>query len=137
MFSLTTLLDFGADVNIFIKKSIPSKYWVSASRKIIGLGEKTLQYEVPKAVVCFDSHCIKLKFAVGDIPVDCILGNVFPVVVEPHGSIRLKNNRVGYFITVPTSDGKFKRIDMPYISNPGVYTMVWLCRSSKRLKQNY
>ena len=73
MFTLTTLLDSGADVNIFNKKAIPSKYWVSASMKIIGLGEKTLQYEVHKAFVCFENHCIKLKFAVGDILVDCIL----------------------------------------------------------------
>ena len=40
MFSLTTLLDSGADVNIFSKKAITSKYWVSASRKIIGSGEE-------------------------------------------------------------------------------------------------
>ena len=84
MFPLTTLLDSGADVNIFAKKAIPSIFWVSATGKIVGLGTKTLEYEVPKETVCFDSHCIKLKFAVGDIPVDCILGNAFLAFVEPH-----------------------------------------------------
>ena len=124
MFPLTALLDSGADVNIFVKKAIPSKFWVSATRKIVGLGKKTLEYEVPKAAVCFDTHCIKLKFAIGDIPVDCILGNVFLAAVEPHGSVRLKGNKARYSIIVPTSDGNGKRIQLPYVSNPRVSTMV-------------
>ena len=88
------------------------------------MGDKTLKYEVPKAAICFDQHCIKLKFAVANIPVDCILGNVFLAAVEPHGSVRLKGNRAGYFITIPTSEGCQKRIEMPYISNPRFSTMV-------------
>lgn len=42
MFELTTLLDLGADVNILNKNIIPVKYWVSAERKVVGLGKKTL-----------------------------------------------------------------------------------------------
>lgn len=45
-------------------------------------------------------------------------------VVEPHGSKRLKENKAGYFIFVPTSKGITKRIELPYISNPRVSTMV-------------
>ena len=65
-----------------------------------------------------------MKFVVADIPIECILGNVFLATVEPHGSTRLNNNKVGYFITVPTSDGSLKQIKFPYISTPRVSTMV-------------
>ena len=92
-------------MNILNNKVIPAKFWMAAKREVIGLGNKTLNYEVPKASICFDRHCIKLKFAIVDIPVDCILGNIFLVVAEPHGSYRMKNNRGGYFITLPTSNG--------------------------------
>ncbi len=124
IFSLTAVIDSGADVNILNTKVIPAKYWVAANRKVIGLGNKILKYEVPKASICFDHHCIKLKFVVADIPVDCILGNVFLGAVEPHGYIRLKGNKAEYFITVPTSHGPPKRIEIPYVSSPRVSTMV-------------
>ena len=88
MFSLTALIDSGADINIFNTKVIPTKFWVAATRKVVGLGDKTLKYEVSKVAICFDQNCIKLKFAVVEIPVDCILGNVFLAAVEPHGSVR-------------------------------------------------
>jgi len=65
-----------------------------------------------------------MKFAIVDIPVDCILGNVFLAAVEPHGSTRLKGSRAGYFISVPTSKGGRKRIELPYVSTPRIYTMV-------------
>ena len=92
MFSLTALIVLGAYINIFNTKVILAKFWVAATRKVVGLGDKTLKYEVPNAAICFDQHCIKLKFAIADIPVDCILGNVFLTDVEPHGSVRLKGN---------------------------------------------
>ena len=65
-----------------------------------------------------------MKFAIADIHVDCILGNVFLAAVEPHGSARLKGSRAGYFISVPTSKGRRKRIELPYVSTPRVSTMV-------------
>lgn len=94
MFKLTALIDFGANVNILNKKVIPTKYWMTTERKVIGLGSKTLKYEIRKASICFDNHCITLKFAVADIPVDCILGNIFLATVEPHGSFRKKRIKV-------------------------------------------
>jgi len=90
---------------------------VSAKRNVVGLGNKTLKYEVPKASIRFEQHCINLKFAVAEIPVDCILGNIFLVLIEPHGSIRLNNNKANYFIYVPTSKWTKKKIELPYISN--------------------
>jgi len=87
MFSLTALLDSSADVKILNTKVIPAKYWISIERKVVVLGNQSLRYAVPKASICFDEHCIKLKFVVADIPVDCILGNIFLATFEPHGSI--------------------------------------------------
>ena len=106
MFSLKTLIDSRADVNILNSKVIPTKYWVKYFRQVIGLGNKDLLYEVPQASICFKEYCIKLKFAVADIPIDCILGNAFLVAIEPHGSVRLKNGKAGFFISVPNSKGK-------------------------------
>ena len=79
---------------------------------------------IPKPSVCFDSHCIYLKFPVADILVDCILGNVFLAAVEPHGSLKLKGGKGGYCISVPTCKGVRKKIELPYISNPKISTMV-------------
>lgn len=124
MIELTTLLDIGANVNILNKKITPAKYWVSAKRDVVGLGNKTLKYEVPKASIYFVNHFINLKFVVADILVDCILGNIFLVAIEPHGSTRMKDNKARYFISVPTSKGTSKRIEFPYISNPRVSTMI-------------
>lgn len=62
MFSLRTLIDSGADVNIMNSKVVPEKYWVKSFRQVIGLGNKDLMYEVPQASIFFKYHCIKLKF---------------------------------------------------------------------------
>lgn len=91
---------------------ILAKYWMPAERKVIGLGSKTLKYEILKASICFDNHCIRLKFAVADIHVDCILGNILLAVVEPHGSFRTKKNKGGYFITLPTSSNGPRKIKL-------------------------
>ena len=85
----------------------------------MGLGNKHLEFEVSKAAVCFDSRCVKLSFSVADIPVDCILGNVFLAAVEPHGSFRFPDNSAGYFITISG-----QRIEIPYISKSRISTMV-------------
>jgi len=124
IFSLRTLIDSRADVNILNSKIVPVKYWVKSFRQVIGLGRKDLLYEVPRASICFKENCIKLKFVIADIPVDCILGNVFFEVVEPHGSARLNNGKDGYFISVPSSDGKLQTIKLPFVSTPRVSTMV-------------
>lgn len=121
-FQMIALLDFGVDINILNIKNVPAKYWVSVEREVVGL--RKLQYEIPRASLCFDTHCVYMKFAIADIPIDCILGNVFLAVVEPHGSARLKGGRAGYFISVPTSKGKRKKIELPYVSSPRISTMV-------------
>jgi len=59
-----------------------------------------LQYEVPKATLNFKDYYINMKFAISNIPSDDILGTPLLVAVEPHGSIRLKNGKAGYFITI-------------------------------------
>jgi len=48
---------------------------------------------------------MKMKFEVGNIPIDCILGNIFLVVVEPHGSSRLQDSKAVHFISVPNNKG--------------------------------
>ena len=124
IFFMTALLDSGADINILNIRNVPAKYWVSAEREVVGLGNKKLKYEIPRSSLCFDTHCVYMKFAIADIPVDCILGNVFLAAVEAHGLARLKGSRAGYFISVPTSKGRRKRIELPYVSTPRVSTMV-------------
>lgn len=47
IFSLKTLIDFGANVNILNSKIGPAKYWVKYFRQVIGLGNKDLLYEFP------------------------------------------------------------------------------------------
>eukprot|EP00253_Pinus_taeda_P016382 PITA_16382 len=56
------------------------------------------------------------------------------VAVEPHGSIRLKGGKVGYFISVPTSKGTRKKIELPYISNPRISTMVQTVQNLDRVE---
>ena len=119
MYDVTALIDSGADINILSKKIIPSRYWTTAKRKVLGLGKKNLEFEVSKAAVCFNSKCVKLSFAIVDIPVDCILGNIFLAAVEPHGSVRFPDKSAGMFITVSG-----ERIEIPYVSNTRVSTMV-------------
>ena len=85
----------------------------------MGLGTKQLKFEVSKAAVCFDSKCVNLSFAVSDIPVDCILGNIFLAAVEPHGSFRFPNKSAGYFITISG-----ERIELPYVSRTRISPMV-------------
>ena len=47
MFTLKTLIDSRADVNVFNTKVIPTKFWVKSTRQVVRLGNKTLHYEVP------------------------------------------------------------------------------------------
>lgn len=71
----------------------------------MGLGEQEKKYEIPKATICFQEYCMNLQFFVGNIPIECILGNVFLADVEPHGYARLKYGKARYFIFVPNQNG--------------------------------
>ena len=124
MFSLRKLIDTREYVNVLNSKLIPAKYWVKSFRQVVGLGSKNIFYGVTQAFICFKEHCMKLKFVVADIPIDCILGNVFLATIEPHGSTILKGNKAGYFITIPRSYGKLQTIKLPFVSTPRVSTMV-------------
>ena len=104
---------------------------------MIWLGNKDLLYEVPQASIFFKEHCIKLNFFVADIPIDYILGNVFLAAVEPHGSARLKNIKAGYFISIPSSDGKLQTIKLPFLSTPRVSTMVQSMQHIKKEKKDW
>jgi len=55
MFSLRTIIDFGADVNILNSKIVPTKYWVKSFRQVIGLGNKDLLYESLKLLFALKS----------------------------------------------------------------------------------
>jgi len=132
MFNFIALIDFRVDVNILNTKVILAKYWMTVERKVIGLGSKKLKYEIPMASICFDSHCIKLKFVVADIPIDCILGNIFLAAVEPNGSFRTKKNKSGYFITLPTSLKGPRKIKLPYVLAPRVSIMVQTMEELKK-----
>lgn len=133
IFFMTALLDSGADINILNIRNIPAEYWVSAEREVVGLGNKKLKYEIPRASLCFDTHCVYMKFAIADIPVDCILGNVFLAAVEPHGSARIKGSKAGYFISVPTSREQERGLSSLMSLLPGSPLWSKLCRSWRKL----
>ena len=65
---------------------------------------------------------------------DCILGNVFLAAVEPHGSLRLKGGKAVYFISIPTSKGTRKKIELPYISHPRISIMVHTVQDLDRVE---
>ena len=91
IFSLRALIDTGANINVLNKKIIPAKYWISAKREVTGLGKQELKYEIPKATIFFHHYCMNVKFTIGNMPIDYILGTPFLEVVEPNGSTRLEN----------------------------------------------
>jgi len=67
---------------------------------------------------------MKLKFSVGEIPIDYILGNMFLAKVEPHWSARLTDGKAGYCISVPNHKGFLETLTLPYVSTPRISTMV-------------
>lgn len=123
-FTLRTLIDLCANINVLIKKVIPAKYRTFAYRQVTGIGIQDFQYEVSTATLCFSKYCMKMKFAVGNIPVHCILGNIFLVAIEPHGSTRLQDDNAGYFIFVPDNKGFLQTVTLPFISTPRISTIV-------------
>lgn len=90
----------------------------------MGKQENNFQYEVPKATLYLENYYINFQFAVGGIPVDCILGNPFLAAVEPHGSARLDDDRSGYFISIPNQQEYLQAIPLPFVSTPRISTMV-------------
>jgi hypothetical protein len=104
MFYLNSLLDTGSDMNLLNKKLIPCKYWLPTNYYAIGVGNVStdFDFEVPKGVLWFDQHALGMKFLLSYLPVDCILGTHFLVVVEPHGSSRTAGGHPSYSITIPS-----------------------------------
>ena len=118
-----TLLDTGSDLNILNKEIIPIQFWHKTQQSAIGLGNQPTQllYEIPEATLCFQHYCLSLKFLLIEIPVACILGTPFFVVVEPHGSARLPNKSPGYFISIPSPTKTSKiSIQLPFVSIPRI-----------------
>ena len=103
VFKLKAMIDSSADVNMLYKDLILAKYWRKTSHTIIGVGntQVSLGYEIPKATLCFEQHCLDMKFFLSEIPVACILGTPFLAVVEPYGSARTSEGKVAFFITLP------------------------------------
>jgi hypothetical protein len=97
VFKLKSLIDSGSDLNILHKDIIPSIYWNKTDHSVIGLGNKSIQmnYEIPKATMCFRDYCLDLKFLLSEIPIACILGTPFLEAIEPHGSERTPEGKQG------------------------------------------
>ena len=64
VFKLKAIIDSRAYVNMLHKDFIPTKYWRKTSHAITGVGNTliSLGYEVPKATLCFEHHCLDIKF---------------------------------------------------------------------------
>lgn len=75
-------------------------------------------------MIYFDTYCINVKFEVANIPIECILGNPFLAVVEPHSLARLEDGRSRYFIFVPNNNGYVHTITLPFVSTPRISTMI-------------
>ena len=67
---------------------------------------------------------MKLKFTVGEIPIDCMLENVFLAAIEPHGLDRFPDGKEIFFISLPNHKGFLKTLSIPYISTPRISTLV-------------
>ena len=116
------------------KYFITTKYWRKTSHAITGVGNTliSLGYEVLKATLCFEHHCLDMKFFLSEIPVACILGTPFLAFVEPYGSARTPEGKAAYFITLPKikiQQGNAKyvhgiKIVLPFISTPQISMMV-------------
>jgi hypothetical protein len=120
IFSLTSLIDTGSDINLLDKNKIPAKYWAPSFGSAIGLGNKDtdFQYEVSKGILLLEDYGLGMRFHISDLPVDCILGSPFLSAVEPHGSCLCSKDQSGYFITMPKfKDNPAKRIEFPFISD--------------------
>jgi hypothetical protein len=63
-FRLKTLLDTGYDLNLLNKEIILVQFWQKTHQSAIGLGNQPTQllYEIPKETLCFQHHCLSLKF---------------------------------------------------------------------------
>ena len=102
-FKLNFIIDSGEVVNMLHKDFIPTKYWRKTSHAITVVGNTliSLAYEVSKATLCFEHHCLDMKFFFLEIPVACILGTPFLAAVKPYGSTRTPKGKVASFITLP------------------------------------
>jgi hypothetical protein len=120
IFSLTTLIDTGSDINLLEKNKIPAKYWAPSFGSTVGLGNKdtSFQYEISRGTLLLEDYGLGMRFHLSELPVDCILGSPFLSAVEPHGSCLCSNNQPGYFITMPQIKHiPAKRIEFPFISD--------------------
>jgi len=119
VFYFHALIDIGSDMNLIQKNLVPIKYWLPSNYSAIGLGNVNTDmfFEIPKGILLFDEYALGMKFLLTDLPVDCILGTPFLSAVEPHGSYQSPKGRPGYFITLPSLNGRpSKRKQLPFIS---------------------
>jgi hypothetical protein len=107
-FRLKTLIDTGSDLNMLNKHVIPVSLWEKTQAMVVGLGNipNDISFQIPEAILCFQDYCLKLKFLLADIPVACILGTPFLAAVSPHGSTMVTPEKPGYFITIPSPQGR-------------------------------
>ena len=85
---LKVVIDFGEYLNMLHKDFIPTKQWRRTTLSTTGLGNKSLEmdYEAPRATLCFYHHYIDMRFMLAYLSVAYILGTPFLANVEPHGS---------------------------------------------------
>jgi hypothetical protein len=109
-------------MNLLNKNFIPCKYWLPSNYSTIGLGNVStdFDFEVPKGVLWFDQYALGMKFLLADLPIDCILGTHFLVVVEPHGSAKTTQGHPAYSITIPSITKGYPPIKkiLSFISKP-------------------
>ena len=126
---MKTLIDIGSDLNLLHKEIIPVSLWQKTQVIVVGLGNipNEISFQIPEAILCFQDYCLKLKFFLVDIPIACILGTPFLVVVSPHGSTMVTKDRLGYFISVPSLKGK-DVIRLPFVSTHRTSDMVQMIK---------
>jgi hypothetical protein len=68
VFSLTTLIDTGSDVNLLHKDLIPAKYWAPSFGAATGLGNKdtSFKYEVPRGNILLEDYALGMRFHISE-----------------------------------------------------------------------
>lgn len=104
---------------------------------VVGLGNipNDISFQIPEAILCFQDYCLNLKFLLADIPVACILGTPFFSTVSPHGFTMVTPENPGYFITVPSPQGRVT-IKLPFVSTPRISDAIQLSlRKNEKIKE--
>ena len=112
-------------------------YGKKTQAMVVGLGNipNDISFQIPEAILCFQEYCLMMKFLLAEIPLACILGTPFLATVSPHGSTMVTPEKPGYFITIPSPQGKVI-VKLPFVSTPRISDVVQLTfRKNETLKE--